>query len=62
MQWLHEKIQYDVDCMDKLRWYEDNDEKVSAMEQKDRDIYDCGVKCPEYLHNGIPVFYPDGWS
>ena len=56
------KIQYDVDCMDKLRWYEDNDEKVSAMEQKDRDIYDCGVKCPEYLHNGIPAFYPDGWS
>ena len=32
------------------------------MEQKDKDRYDCGVKCPEYLHNDIPVFYPDGWS
>ena len=56
------KIQYDVDCMDKLRWYEDNDDRVSNMEQKSRDKYDCGVKCPQYLHNGVPVFYPDGWS
>ena len=56
------KTLYDADCMIKLRWYEDNDDRVSNMEPKDRDRFDCGVKCSEYLHNGIPVFYPDGWS
>ena len=55
------KIQYDIDCMDKLRWYEDNDDKVSKMEKKDKNIYDCGVKCPKYLHGDTPILYPDGW-
>ena len=30
------KTLYDADCMIKLRWYEDNDDRYSNKEQKDK--------------------------
>lgn len=56
------KTQYDIECAIKLEWYEDNDERVQDLEQKISDDYDRGVKCPRTMHDGYPVYYPDGWS
>lgn len=57
-----EKTRYEIDCMVKLSWYEDNDEKVCNREKKSNYTYDCGVKCPSTLYDGYPVLYPDGWN
>lgn len=57
-----DKIFYKIDCMDKLRWYEDNDSRVNTLEQKDTNKYDSGVKCPMSLSKGYPVLYPNGWA
>lgn len=58
-----DKLLYEIDCMSKLRWYEDNDERVNKLERKDRDKYDCGVKCPKTLSDdGYLILYPDGWA
>lgn len=54
---------YQADCMNKLSWYEDNDERVNKLEQKDEDKYDRGVKCPRTISDrGYPMLYPDGWA
>lgn len=55
-------LNYKTECAIKLSWYEDNDERVNKLERKDRDKYDCGVKCPKTLSDdGYPMLYPNGW-
>lgn len=56
-------IKYQADCMVKLAWYEKNDCKVNGLERKDKDRYDCGIKCPQTSNNdGYPILYPNGWA
>lgn len=52
---------YKTDCITKLSWYEDNDDKVNKLSKKNRYIYDCGVKCPQSTQDGYPITYPNGW-
>lgn len=56
------KILYSADCMTKLQWYEDNDERVKNLERKNKYEYDKGVRCPKESSSGYPILYPDGWA
>lgn len=56
------ELNYHMDCMIKLKWYEDNDEKVKDANRKDKYIYDCAVKYPEKMDNESLILYPEGWK
>lgn len=56
-----EKLNYDLNCIVKLAWYENNDERLRDVPRKE-GLYDRGVECPETERNGRPVLYPWGWA